>query len=85
MKLYTEEQVKDMLNRVMMLEHHIVEFLNKYYTPIVLPTEEEIKEYSLHYSEMQEDVSDKLGKYLVKAVHMDGAQWIINKIQGGNK
>lgn len=85
MKLYTEEQVKDMLNRVMMLEHHIVEFLNKYYTPIELPTDEEIKEYSLHYATMQEDVSDKLGKYLVKAVHTDGAQWVIKKIQGGNE
>lgn len=42
MKLYTEEQVKDMLNGPM-FEYHIVDFLNTYYTPIELPSDEEIE------------------------------------------
>ena len=84
MKLYTESQVKRMMQLARETYASEGQLLLSF-EPIVIPTEEEIKEYSLHYSEMQEDVSDKLGKYLVKAVHMDGAQWVINKIQGGNK
>jgi hypothetical protein len=84
MKLYTEEQVKEMIDDA----HNGIDGyydIFKKHTPIELPTEEEIKEYSLHYATMNEDISDKLGKYLVKSVHMDGAQWVINKIQGGNR
>lgn len=82
-KLYTEEQVYDAISKAFRYKSNI-EILNSL-TPIELPTEDEIKEYSLHYSEMQEDVSDKLGKYLVKAVHIDGANWVINKIKGGDE
>lgn len=41
MKLYTEEQVKDMLNGFG--DEYIDDFLRKYYTPIELPSDEEIE------------------------------------------
>ena len=36
---------------------------------------ETIKEAAKEYAEMHQDVSGDLGKYLVKAVFQDGAQW----------
>lgn len=73
MKIYSEEQVKDMLNKVMMLEHHIVEFLNNY-TPIELPTDEEIENY---YGKVY-DFGDWEG-------FKRGTKWMRDKIQGGNQ
>lgn len=43
MKLYTEKQVKDILSGLME-KHFIDEFLEKYYTPIELPSDEEIEQ-----------------------------------------
>jgi len=76
MKLYTEEQVLKAMNDyantssdldyVMDVEMAIIEQL----TPIELPSDDEIKSYSNRYSTIHEDVSDKLGKYLVSAIHI---------------
>jgi hypothetical protein len=41
MKLYTEEQVKDMLN-TFIGERNVNDYLQRYYTPIELPIDEEI-------------------------------------------
>ena len=54
-KLYTEEQVKDMFSGVMH-EHHINEFLETYYYPIELPSDEEIEEQSWGYREVTKDM-----------------------------
>ena len=53
-------------------------------TPIELPSDEEIKSYSDRYSTIHEDVSDKLGKYLVSAIHIDGAKWMKEQILTSN-
>ena len=75
MKLYTEDQVKDMLNRVMMLEHHTVEFLNKYYTPIELPTDAEIGKTA---KEKNVGLSRDVANY--RGCFEQGAKWMRDKI-----
>jgi len=90
MKLYTEEQVNTMLNRARLHKQDDTEmFTNEYLlsqeTPIELPSDEEIKSYSDRYSTIHEDVSDKLGKYLVSAIHIDGAKWLKEHIFNQNK
>ena len=81
MKLYTEEQVKDMLE----LTNLNVQFHIDTMIPIELPSDEEIKSYSNRYSTIHEDVSDKLGQYLVSAIHIDGAKWLKEHILKQNK
>ena len=94
MKLYTEEQVnrlkywknnaeEDYITTPISVLKYISE-LEKL-TPIELPSDEEIKGYSDRYSTMHEDVSDKLGKYLVSAIHIDGANWMKEQILNQNK
>ena len=98
MKLYTEEQVRKVLWEFGDLlfnncQHGIKEDDIKIYSDwaiedeatIELPSDEEIKEYSNRYSTMHEDVSDKLGKYLVSAIHIDGANWMREQILNQNK
>jgi hypothetical protein len=93
MKLYTEEQV---LNTVNAIQSYIEKFgidgaqptiknHLKMLAPIELPSDEEIKSYSDRYSTMHEDVSNKLGKYLVSAIHIDGAKWMKEQILNQNK
>ena len=87
MKLYTEEQVRKAIDKSLEFRYddefysddEVIESL----TPIELPSDEEIKEYSNRYSTMHEDVSDKLGKYLVSAIHIDGANWMREQIYDG--
>ena len=93
MKLYTEEQVIKAIGKARV----IVEFLNnsnyRYrvddifdsLTPIELPSDDEIKSHSDRYSTMHEDVSDKLGKYLVYTIHTDGDKWMKEQILNQNK
>ena len=94
MKLYTEEQVKDLnywknnaeedyLTTPISVLKYISE-LEKL-TLIEIPSDEDIKSYSDRYSTMHEDVSDKLGKYLVSAIHIDGAKWMKEHIFNQNK
>jgi len=88
MKLYTEEQVI----KAYKIGHNdghtgvfdcSIEELSL--IPIELPSDEEIKSYSDRYSTIHEDVSDKLGKYLVSAIHIDGAKWLKEQILNQNK
>jgi len=75
MKLYTEEQVIEAMIKCYSghnsmedydydLEYNILNQL----TPIELPSDDEIKQYSIGYSLVHEDVSDKLDNYLVCAI-----------------
>ena len=87
MKLYTEE---DLLKAIQLGRNYggwvtTEPEILKQLTPIELPSDEEIKEYSNRYSTMHEDVSDKLGKYLVSAIHIDGANWMREQILNQNK
>ena len=88
MKLYTEEELLKAMSysrsydaNWVMTENEILKLI----TPIELPSDEEIKGYSDRYSTMHEDVSDKLGKYLVSAIHIDGARWMKEQILKNKK
>ena len=93
MKLYTEEQVKDVFIRGVLKgmsgstlsTYELFEMYISELTPIELPSDDEIKSYSNRYSTIHEDVSDKLGKYLVSAIHIDGANWMREQILNQNK
>ncbi len=71
MKLYTEEQVKDMLN-TFIGERNVNDYLQRYYTPIELPSDEEIREQGKTQSTFAPSF-------------IYGAEWMRDKIQGGNK
>ena len=82
-KLYTEEQVKEIVEKSR--ETGLTaEYLILTTPPIEIPSDEEIKDYSYKYSLTHEDVTDKLGKYLVSAAHIDGAKWIKEQILNQN-
>ena len=79
MKLYTEEQVRDILklarlNSQVYTDDYLIELL----TPIQLPTDDEIEEYS-HTKYME--VGDSRWFEPIKV----GAKWMKSKIQEGNK
>jgi hypothetical protein len=78
MKLYTEEQLKQMLSKTdKFTPLHIDHIMNEL-TPIELPSDEEIWE-----AEPIESGSDfDLG---VMNGFRKGAKWMRDKIQGGNK
>ena len=85
MKLYTEEQVKEAMFLYKAPIRPLVQRVLEQLTPIELPSDDEIKSYSNRYSTIHEDVSDKLGKYLVSAIHIDGANWMREQILNQNK
>jgi hypothetical protein len=81
-KLYTEEQVRTIIGKAQMLnwddeflfsEDYLISSL----TPIELPTDEEIEEFS-HKKYMEVEDSRWFEPLQV------GAKWMRNKIQGGN-
>ena len=74
MKLYTEEQVREMLENAGKYPRQI-DFLLENLTPIELPSDEEIKEISREKSRLIYD--DETNFQL-------GARYVINKLQGGN-
>ena len=79
MKLYTENQVKKMLEvcRDSDLYEHILTFedILKTETPIELPSDKEIKDASIKY------YVNKSACFYFEI----GAKWMRDKIQGGNK
>ena len=78
MKLYTEEQVRQMLEvcRDSDLYEHILTFedILKTQTPIELPSDEDIKKES-----------EWLDNPLERLNFQEGIKWMRDKIQGGNK
>lgn len=72
MKLYTEEQIR---KAIMIAENKKIPFttiVTEYLTPIELPSDEEIVDKAL---EIQWS----------NTLFQDGAKWMRDKIQGGNK
>ena len=68
-KLYTEEQVIDMLNGSKMEKHLIYKFLKKYYTPIELPSDEEIDKKSFERLTLAQISGFRLGaKYVIDKI-----------------
>jgi len=86
MKLYTEEQVRQMLEvcRDSDLYDHILTFddILKTETPIELPSDEEIEKESFDLYANHNTYSLNVRQY--KAFKR-GAKWMRNKIKGGNK
>jgi hypothetical protein len=72
MKLYTEEQVRKMLENTDKFTPLHIDYLIKDITPIELPSDEEIENYA------------RLSG-LVHPFVSRGAKWMRDKIQGGNK
>ena len=82
MKLYTEEQVLEMLKICMDLDlydHLTFDDVLETETPIQLPSDEEIKKI-MELDGMEFDEFDPYD-----ASYLGGACWMRNKIQGGNK
>ena len=70
MKLYTEEQIRDFIDRIgCIVESDLDE---KQLTPIELPSDEEIREQGKTQSTFAPSF-------------IYGAEWMRDKIQGGNK
>jgi hypothetical protein len=84
MKLYTEEQVRKMLEVCIDsdLYEHILTFedILKTETPIELPSDEEIDEESPY---VPDDASIDFWSH--KEGFVDGAKWMRDKIQGGKQ
>ena len=74
MKLYTEEQVKAMIEKSQ-YTGLTADFLILAAPSVQLPTDDEIKECMGHYDES--DTDDE--------AFLAGAKWMRDKIQGGNK
>jgi len=82
MRLYTEEQVKEMLDFFQVRDEDIVQFIDKM-NPIELPSEEEILKRYIFYIDteiqlgfLEESQGARLKWYYTK--------YFSNKIQGGN-
>lgn len=82
MKLYTEEMFLIAAEKceVSMIDaKHIMQYIDEYVTPIEVPSDEEI-ENKMHSTEKYHIMKD-----FYCDGFKDGAKYIINKIQGGNK
>ena len=77
MKLYTEEQVKNLLNKMDVI--YSLEDL----TPIELPSDEEIDEYADNVIPYAEKIGGET--YTAYRAIKLGAKWMRKIVQGGNK
>lgn len=73
MKLYTEEQVREILKSTHIHTDNDVDMILPQFTPIELPSDEEIEEGLFHQS----------NEYAYG--YKDAFKWMRNKIQRGNK
>ena len=73
MKLYTEQEVRKLLNEILMLSSSVKDAMDSL-TPIELPSDEEIKK------EMEYDEFDPYD-----VAYFGGLSYMRNLIQGGNK
>ena len=74
MKLYTEEQVRDLLNDLFLLECSVDDAIDSL-TPIEIPNNEQIEERAVNNS------AGMLGKSLFE----EGAEWMREQILNQNK
>ena len=78
-KLYTEEQVRQMLIKISNSAPLNIDYLINEITPIELPSDEEIKKI-MELDGMEFDEFDPYD-----ASYLGGACWMRNKIQGGEQ
>jgi hypothetical protein len=83
MKLYTEEQVKTMLIKTDKFTPLHIEHLMNEIRPIELPSDEEI----ISENQLSEfNSEDQLSEFNSEDVaYYNGAKWMRDKIEGGNK
>ena len=77
MKLYTEQEVRKLLNEILMLSSSVEDAINSL-SPIELPSDEEIDKYvksTGYYGHCTHEYHEGIE---------EGAKYVINKIQGGN-
>ena len=72
-KLYTEEEIRKLLNEILMLSSSVDDAINSL-TPIELPPDEDIDDVAL---ETFLNDSKRFG-------FIEGAKWMRDKIKGGN-
>ena len=86
MKLYTEEQV---MNALKLAHSHIkpLQYVIDTLTPIKLPSDEEIYKEARRYENYTKGMDELSAVQSASRYHgfMEGAAYVINKIQGDNK
>ena len=95
MKLYTEEQVRDAIDMAregVRSKDGIIDTLNFIKPPIKLPSDEEIEQESNNkYQEQKQSYENSVEMFPIDFANylevgfIEGAKWMRNKIQGGNK
>ena len=92
MKLYTEEQVRQMLIKMGNSAPLNIDYLINEITPIELPTDEEIEQESNNeYQEQKQSYENSVEMFPIDFANylevgfIEGAKWMRNKIQGGIK
>jgi len=92
MKLYTEEQVRQMLIKMGNSAPLNIDYLINEITPIELPSDEEIEQESNNeYQEQKQSYENSVEMFPIDFANylevgfIEGAKWMRNKIQGGNK
>jgi len=87
MKLYTEEEIKKVLEDTWAYEAHQIETLISEMKSIKLPSDEEIYKEARRYENYTKGIDELSAVQSASRYHgfMEGASYVINKIQGGNK
>jgi hypothetical protein len=83
MKLYTEEQVRTLLNEILVLSSSVEDAMDSL-TPIELPSDED-KELFYQKQVMNPYPTEGYAYTAFNKGFVEGARLVINKIQGGNK
>ena len=79
MKIYTEEQVREMLKSTHIHTDNDVDMIIPKFTPIKLPSDEAINEEAHNYAKKYRAVLPEI------AALINGAKWMRDKIQGGGE
>ena len=91
MKLYTKEmfiQAAEKCEVSMIDANHIINYIDEYVTPIELPTDEEIEKFAVLDFPFEDNIHSNLKNMLITDEMFgfeQGAKWMRDKIQGGNK
>lgn len=81
MKLYTEEEIKRLLQKQIIFDENDIDKL----TPIELLSDEEIEQEMNNEYPLTGHVGIDHRNYLRKVGYIQGAKWMRDKIKGGNK
>lgn len=78
MKLYTEQEVRNILNRIVCDNEAIDEYIDRM-TPIELPSDEEIEKFAQIASSIREEKTQ--GEWIAYKSVIAGAKWVIEQIK----